>query len=128
MFIREGRKKVLDYCPSTTKHYIEYLNSLDINQEAKGYLLLKSSTDAIVEFYRVCLYKSFGDECEVPYKMRSLEPLIDSCVASLEKDVEAVKRLDELGINKYIYIQGCITLIIKAQSRTEAIFNCRLHA
>lgn len=117
---------VLNYCDKTNRKYLEYLKSINSRyNKTEAYKLLSTSTDAIIEFYRVCLYRSFGVECQIPYKMRCLEKLAQDCVNHMSGVINEVKMYDSTGINKYVFIQGCLTTMVRVQERIEEVFNCQ---
>lgn len=108
---------ILNYCDRTNREYIKFLTSL--NEKDEGYKLLNTSIDNIVEFYRVCLHRSFGDTCELPYKIASLEELVDSCIRSIKPIIEDVKRYDALGEDRYLFIQGCLNIMVKLRNKIK---------
>lgn len=108
---------VLNFCDKTNRAFIEYLTKL--TEEDKGYDILNSSINNIVEFYRVSLYRSLGEACDLPYNMESLEDLVTGCMKGIKPVIEEVKEYDKMGINKYLFIQGCLAIMVRLRNKLK---------
>lgn len=108
---------VVDNAKNVTDAYMEYLEKLEDMgfADVKAYALLNSSSEAITELYRICLYRVFGMRCEFTYEYESLQIFVPSCMESIKDAVFSVDY--KSNSDKIILIQGCLSIMAILERR-----------
>lgn len=126
--VSSNNKDCLSMCDTVTRKFIEVIDGFHEDIEVsntKGYKLLDTNSDSIIELYRVVLNRVFGHEAHMPYRMRSIECLVPLVLNSLSEYTDEAKSAIKTTVSEYAFIQVCISILIKAQKRMEVRCECQ---